>query len=966
MEKSTVDSEQQKIAFAAGLKLLQTNETPRAFEPLSKVEFSYIEKCKAMIRMYKTRVCACHEVSYNNLKGLLSHLRSVQIWFPVFTCYHCMITYTDRSTYTRHYTRHHKFNDEYRQGILIEGLIKLSNLRKRSEMKTRLYENFRCVKCRFVYSFYEDYVKHVNEDHIPSKFPVPCICKAVHNDVETYKKHVYYSCLVEFQCDLCSEGFSSNELFIKHAIDQHDNSEGFSLLQDDNFKTRRSSSTTRVTPPPPPDLIINTKRRSSFYNKAPILEPELEIEELEEKKSNTFKVRNPASSWKRTPTKCLSCEKVYSSYANMMRHYKLHQLEQQSQNGSDMEIDDSEKTFCYSCPDCGGMYDNEKWEKHLRDKHKEKSCADCDRVFQFQTELDQHRAMHLNLKVYRDSKTKSYKSTMLKSPNATAEIIHVCDRCDTTFSTNDELQKHQLLHETMPQLSPHKELKTAKVECTDCNLAFSGYRQLWEHDHANHPEKRTPQSKNYPKQCKYCDKMFYTGGSYFNHKQMHERIVLANTINETNEMPKTSKRSKQNNSEEDDEVDVESYHTCNHCFKVFASKSQLKKHNKSHVKSTTTSNSTEKGKGAKKVWCDSCHVSCDNMEALEQHRLEEHSTRKDANKSTAQPNQVFTCDVCVMTFTTKLALKKHKERHAQEIRIMSKMQTVYCKFCKSAFDSVPSLNKHMQDEHRQELEKTKTQTSGKKVAQYPCDICSKNFQSPTALYVHQGWHRRTTYGLTNKPKAAKTAKIVKQKDVPSKSAFQCSTCSAELPNNTALQIHILEKHRNVDAIILTPRCNTCKFDFKSQDEYEKHKRLHDFLEKQQNNVHLTASIKPKTAKPAAKDSNSDKPKLTCQHCGFNFTRADNLATHIRNIHNIVNGEYKCTQCDRVFDKQMSLTIHLKVHEKQKLITNSKNEKSREKPKSNNTKSAAYSCSICSMSFDLPKDLRTHTINAHPF
>nr|CAH7767969.1 unnamed protein product [Callosobruchus chinensis] len=34
--------------------------------------------------------------------GLLSHLRSLRIWFPVFTCYNCMITFTDRSTFTKH------------------------------------------------------------------------------------------------------------------------------------------------------------------------------------------------------------------------------------------------------------------------------------------------------------------------------------------------------------------------------------------------------------------------------------------------------------------------------------------------------------------------------------------------------------------------------------------------------------------------------------------------------------------------------------------------------------------------------------------------------------------------------------------------------------------------------------------------------------------------------------------------
>ncbi|KAJ8980918.1 hypothetical protein NQ317_011559 [Molorchus minor] len=87
-------ADQQKIQFAAGLKLLQTNSTPISCEPLSKIELSYIEKCKAMVNMHRSLECACHNVLHPNLKGLLSHLRALRIWFPVFTCYNCMITFT--------------------------------------------------------------------------------------------------------------------------------------------------------------------------------------------------------------------------------------------------------------------------------------------------------------------------------------------------------------------------------------------------------------------------------------------------------------------------------------------------------------------------------------------------------------------------------------------------------------------------------------------------------------------------------------------------------------------------------------------------------------------------------------------------------------------------------------------------------------------------------------------------------
>lgn len=72
--------------------------------------------------------------------------------------------------------------------------------------------------------------------------------------------------------------------------------------------------------------------------------------------------------------------------------------------------------------------------------------------------------------------------------------------------------------------------------------------------------------------------------------------------------------------------------------------------------------------------------------------------------------------------------------------------------------------------------------------------------------------------------------------------------------------------------------------------------------------------------------------------------------------------FRCGVCDRVFDKQNALSVHMRVHEKQQqtklemagmvkqLIPPLKR----------------YMCSICNASFGVPKDLRNHVISAHPF
>lgn len=136
------EAEREKIMFAAGLRLQQKNVAPQEIildsNGLTRIELSYIEKCKAMVTMFDTLVCACHNAVHKNLKRLFSHLRSLKIWFPIFTCYNCMITFTDRSTNMKH------------RGLCqrkrLEHLLRLSELRKNDNIKRRLYQvGFLCV-----------------------------------------------------------------------------------------------------------------------------------------------------------------------------------------------------------------------------------------------------------------------------------------------------------------------------------------------------------------------------------------------------------------------------------------------------------------------------------------------------------------------------------------------------------------------------------------------------------------------------------------------------------------------------------------------------------------------------------------------------------------------------------------------------------------------------------------------------
>ncbi|KAJ8980920.1 hypothetical protein NQ317_011561 [Molorchus minor] len=453
----------------------------------------------------------------------------------------------------------------------------------------------------------------------------------------------------------------------------------------------------------------------------------------------------------------------------------------------------------------------------------------------------------------------------------------------------------------------------------------------------------------WPKQCDYCDKICHTGAALYRHKQVHEKErILADGADVT---PTKVPILKSKGTKEGEE----SYHTCKRCFKVFSSSPSNKK-------------------VVKKITCDVCHLTFINNEALAKHISEHHNQEasavdKEADGLGNKVPFIFTCDVCVMTFTTKIALKKHKEEHAQEAKIgivqkPVQKNKVYCKYCKISFPSILNLTKHMHTEHD---ETAKPKTFKEKSRHFGCNICKKVFITASALSTHMGKPAKILKENKLIDKLANSVKIKSEPIEPPQ--FQCTTCLAELPNDTALQVHILEKHRSVSAIMLIPRCNICNQDFSNQDEYETHKRLHDFLERQKQQGQQMLDIKDiesqskqSVTKESVKMPIAGQPKFAkgfpCKYCTAAFSRTDTLTAHIRQYHpEFVQTEFKCTQCDRVFDKQNSLSIHLKVHEKQRSSVANVVSTS---PK------PMFSCSICSMGFQLPKDLRAHTISAHPF
>ncbi|KAF2885310.1 hypothetical protein ILUMI_20842 [Ignelater luminosus] len=204
------ETEIQKIQFAAGLQLQQRSTQQDESVPLTKVEVSYLDKCKTIVKMTETLVCACHGERFNDQKDLFIHLKKMRTWFAMFTCYNCLITFGDRSTYMKHFCSCTK--------PILENLKRLANTAINPKIKIRLYQSYKCIKCDCIFSFREDYNSHLDEEHLDAAEgpPYACVCSQSFDEIDEYKEHVHVSCFLRYFCDICFGAFTTVDAFRAH------------------------------------------------------------------------------------------------------------------------------------------------------------------------------------------------------------------------------------------------------------------------------------------------------------------------------------------------------------------------------------------------------------------------------------------------------------------------------------------------------------------------------------------------------------------------------------------------------------------------------------------------------------------------------------------------------------------------------------------------------------------------------
>ncbi|XP_014052823.2 PR domain zinc finger protein 15 isoform X2 [Salmo salar] len=487
---------------------------------------------------------------------------------------------------------------------------------------------FKCDDCDKMFSRKESLKQHISYKHSKNELDVEYRYKCNTCDkafrVENALK--FHNCRTDdktFQCEICSRFFSTNSNLSKHKKKHREKLYTCEICSKMFYRK---------------DVMQDHQRRHTAANPKDLKSEELEANGEE------------GSKYRKEPSECPICGKVFSCRSNMNKHLLTHGdkkytceicgrkffrvdvlrdhihvhfkdialMDEQereeftrkigisvdsSDNTDDEDEDDDQETHKYSCKKCQvTFFKGRDYLKHIMDFHKERGygCIICNRRFALKA------TYHAHLVIHREQ---------LPDP-AVQRYIHPCEMCGRIFNSIGNLERHKVIHTGVKSHG-----------CDQCGRSFARKDMLKEHLRVH------DNIRDFL--CAECGKGMKTKHALRHHMKLHKGIKE---------------------------------YECKECKRKFAQKVNMLKHYKRHT-------------GIKDFMCELCGKTFSERNTMETHKLI-HTVGK-----------TWSCAVCDKKYVTEYMLQKHVQLTHEKVEAHS------CHLCGTKVSTRASMNRHMRRKH---------------------------------------------------------------------------------------------------------------------------------------------------------------------------------------------------------------------------------------------------------------------------
>ncbi|XP_058152260.1 PR domain zinc finger protein 15 isoform X2 [Dasypus novemcinctus] len=488
---------------------------------------------------------------------------------------------------------------------------------------------FKCEECAKLFSRKESLKQHVSYKHsrneVDGEYRHRCgTCEKAFRMESALEFHNCRTDDKTFQCEMCFRFFSTNSNLSKHKKKHGDKKFACEVCNKMFYRK---------------DVMLDHQRRHMEGVRR------VKREDLEAGSENLVR-------YKKEPSGCPVCGKVFSCRSNMNKHLLTHgdkkytceicgrrffrvdvlrdhihvhfkdialmddhQREEfigkigisSEENDDNSDESADSEPHKYSCKRCQLTFGRGKeYLKHILEVHKEKGygCSTCNRRFALKATYHAHMVIH------REN---------LPDPNV-QKYIHPCEICGRIFNSIGNLERHKLIHTGVKSHA-----------CEQCGKSFARKDMLKEHMRVH------DNIREYL--CAECGKGMKTKHALRHHMKLHKGIKE---------------------------------YECKECHRKFAQKVNMLKHYKRHT-------------GIKDFMCELCGKTFSERNTMETHKLI-HTVGKQ-----------WTCSVCDKKYVTEYMLQKHVQLTHDKVEAQS------CQLCGTKVSTRASMSRHMRRKHPEVL-----------------------------------------------------------------------------------------------------------------------------------------------------------------------------------------------------------------------------------------------------------------------